>query len=154
MFKNYFTLFEIEPVFDINFGDIEKKYIELIKIDINERQSKNMKNINKAYHTLKSPLKRAEYLLYILGIEIQKDCSNFEVEVLDESIKIREFLLECDDLQFASRMINGKIENCINNLIDAFGAKNFSKAVMQVVRLRYLYKSLEEIKKNATNTDF
>lgn len=45
MSSNYFALFEIKPAFNINSNELEKKYIELSKTDINERQSKNMRNI-------------------------------------------------------------------------------------------------------------
>ncbi|NSM56794.1 molecular chaperone Hsc20 [Wolbachia endosymbiont of Atemnus politus] len=152
MSSNYFALFEIEPAFNINFDELEKKYIELSKTDISEGQSKNMANINKAYQILKSPLKRAEHLLDHFGVEIQNDHLNSEV--LNESMEIREYLLDCDDLQFASRMIDEKIKGCTKNLINAFAAKNFGEANTQVLRLKYLYKSLEEMKKNAANSNF
>ncbi|MGL9732739.1 MAG: iron-sulfur cluster co-chaperone HscB C-terminal domain-containing protein [Wolbachia sp.] len=152
MSNNYFTLFEIEPVFNISFDELEKKYIELSKTDINERESKNMKNINKAYQVLKSPLKRAEHLLDLFGMKSQKN--NLNSEILNESMEIREYLLDCNDLQFASRMIDEKIKNCTKNLINAFATKNFDEATTQVLRLKYLYKSFEEMKKNAANTNF
>ncbi|MDR3131780.1 MAG: molecular chaperone Hsc20 [Rickettsiales bacterium] len=152
MSSNYFTLFEIEPAFNISFDELEKKYIELSRADINERQSKNMENINKAYQVLKSPLKRAEHLLDLFGVKSQKDHLNSEI--LNESMEIREYLLDCDDLQFASRMIDEKIKGCTKNLINAFAAKNFGEAAIQVLRLKYLYKSFEEMKKNAANTNF
>ncbi|MFP3036366.1 MAG: iron-sulfur cluster co-chaperone HscB C-terminal domain-containing protein [Wolbachia sp.] len=152
MSSNYFTLFEIEPAFNISFDELEKKYIELSRADINERESKNMENINKAYQVLKSPLKRAEHLLNLFGVKSQKDHLNSEI--LNESMEIREYLLDCDDLQFVSRMINKKIKGCTKNLINAFATKNFDEAAMQVLRLKYLYKSFEEMKKNAANTNF
>lgn len=152
MSSSYFTLFEIEPTFNISFDELEKKYIELSRTDINEGQSKNMENINKAYQMLKSPLKRAEYLLDFFDIKSQKDHLNSEI--LSESMEIREYLLDCDDLQFASRMIDEKIKGCIKNLINAFATKNFDGAATQVLRLKYLYKSFEEVKKNATNSNF
>ncbi len=150
MFRNHFSLLEIEPVFNINFDELEKKYIELSKTDINKGKSKNMKSINKAYQVLKSPLKRAEHLLDLFGVKIQENHTNSEI--LNESIEIREYLLDCDNLQFASKIIDEKIKNCTKNLIDAFAVKNFDEAVMQVLRLKYLYKSFEEVKKNASNS--
>ncbi|BFD48076.1 MULTISPECIES: iron-sulfur cluster co-chaperone HscB C-terminal domain-containing protein [unclassified Wolbachia] len=150
MSSNYFTLFEIEPAFNISFDELEKKYIELSRTDINERQSQNMENINRAYQILKSPLKRAEHLLNLFGVA--KDHPNSEI--LNESIEIREYLLDCDDLQFASRMIDEKIKDCVKNLINTFAVKNFDGAATQVLRLKYLYKSFEEVKKNATNSNF
>ncbi|QOD38877.1 iron-sulfur cluster co-chaperone HscB C-terminal domain-containing protein [Candidatus Wolbachia massiliensis] len=152
MSRNYFVLFEIEPAFNISFDELEKKYIELSKTDIDERQSQNMENINKAYQVLKSPLKRAEHLLDLFGVETQND--HLDPEVLNESMEIREYLLDCDDLQFASRMIDEKIKGCIKNLINAFAAKNFDEVATQILRLKYLYKSFEEVKKNAANSNF
>ncbi|QKX02680.1 molecular chaperone Hsc20 [Wolbachia endosymbiont of Litomosoides sigmodontis] len=151
MSSNYFALFKIEPTFNINSNELERKYIELSKIDINERQSKNMKNINKAYQILKSPLKRAEHLLNLFGVRSQKDQHDFEI--LNESMKIRECLLNCNNLKFASGIIDKKIKGCIENLTNNFAAKNFDEAAMQVLRLKYLYKSFEEVK-NATNSNF
>ncbi|QKX02643.1 iron-sulfur cluster co-chaperone HscB C-terminal domain-containing protein [Wolbachia endosymbiont of Dirofilaria (Dirofilaria) immitis] len=152
MFSNHFLLFEIEPAFNINFDELEKKYIKLIKADINEGESKNMKSINKAYQVLKSPLKRAEHLLDLLSMKSQKNYTNSEI--LNESIEIREYLLDCNDLQFANKMIDEKIKDCTKKLINAFAAKNFDEAMMQVSRLKYLYKSFEEVKKSATNPSF
>ncbi|WP_341822196.1 MULTISPECIES: iron-sulfur cluster co-chaperone HscB C-terminal domain-containing protein [unclassified Wolbachia] len=150
MSSNYFALFEIEPAFNISFDELEKKYIELSRTDINERQSQNMENINRAYQVLKSPLERAEHLLNLFGVA--KDHPNSEI--LNESMEIREYLLDCDDLQFASRMIDEKIKDCVKNLINTFAVKNFDGAATQVLRLKYLYKSFEEVKKNATNSNF
>ncbi|MDX5495800.1 MAG: molecular chaperone Hsc20 [Wolbachia endosymbiont of Nomada marshamella] len=152
MSSSYFTLFEIEPTFNISFDELEKKYIELSRTDINEGQSKNIININKAYQVLKSPLKRAEHLLNLFGMKSQKDHLNSEI--LNESMEIREYLLDCDDLQFASRMVDEKIKDCVKNLINTFAVKNFDGAATQVLRLKYLYKSFEEVKKNATNSNF
>ncbi|MFP3016538.1 MAG: iron-sulfur cluster co-chaperone HscB C-terminal domain-containing protein [Wolbachia sp.] len=152
MSSSYFTLFEIEPTFNISFDELEKKYIELSRTDINEGQSKNIININKAYQVLKSPLKRAEHLLNLFGMKSPKDHLNSEI--LNESMEIREYLLDCDDLQFASRMVDEKIKDCVKNLINTFAVKNFDGAATQVLRLKYLYKSFEEVKKNATNSNF
>ncbi|KDB19899.1 iron-sulfur cluster co-chaperone HscB C-terminal domain-containing protein [Wolbachia endosymbiont of Glossina morsitans morsitans] len=151
MSSNYFTLFEIELAFNISFDELEKKYIELSRTYINERQSQNMENINRAYQILKSPLKRAEHLLNLFGVAKGNHPNS---EILNESIEIREYLLDCDDLQFASRMIDEKIKDCVKNLINTFAVKNFDGAATQVLRLKYLYKSFEEVKKNATNSNF
>lgn len=152
MSSSYFALFKIEPTFNISFDELEKKYIELSRTDINEEQSKNIININKAYQVLKSPLKRAEHLLDFFDVKSQKDHLNSKI--LSESMEIREYLLDCDDLHFASRMIDEKIKDCVKNLINAFAVKNLDGAATQVLRLKYLYKSFEEVKKNATNSNF
>ena len=93
MSSNHFTLFGIEPAFNISFDELEKKYIELSKTDINERESKNMENINKAYQVLKSPLKRAEHLLDLFDVKSKKE--HLDPEILNESMEIREYFLDC-----------------------------------------------------------
>ncbi|UIP93063.1 molecular chaperone Hsc20 [Wolbachia endosymbiont of Anopheles demeilloni] len=152
MSSNHFTLFGIELAFNISFDELEKKYIELSKTDINEKESKNMENINKAYQVLKSPLKRAEHLLDLFDVQSKKE--HLDPEILNESMEIREYFLDCDDLQFASRMIDEKVKDCTKNLINAFATKNFDEAATQVFRLRYLYKSFEEMKENAASSNF
>jgi molecular chaperone HscB len=153
MSSNYFALFEIEPTFDINFDALEKKYIELSREfhpDVNEGKFESMVNINKAYEVLKSPLKRAEHLLDLFGIKSPKS----NAEILNESMETREYLVNCDNSLSANRMIDEKIKDCMKNLTNAFATKDLSDASMQVLRLKYLYKSLEEVKKNATNSNF
>ncbi|WFW29633.1 MAG: molecular chaperone Hsc20 [Wolbachia endosymbiont of Menacanthus eurysternus] len=150
--SNYFALFGIEPIFDISLDELEKRYIDLSKIDINEKQSQNMRNINKAYQVLKSPLRRAEHLLDLFHIKNdyknQQNNDKFLIEIGGEYLSLHE------NLQFASKIINKKIEFCVKNLINAFAIKNFNEAIIQVSRLRYLYKLFEEIKKNVTNSNF
>ncbi|QKX01534.1 molecular chaperone Hsc20 [Wolbachia endosymbiont of Cruorifilaria tuberocauda] len=152
MFSNYFTTLKIDQAFNINFDELEKKYIELSRVDINERESKNMKNINKAYQVLKSPLKRAEHLLYLFGIKSQENYTS--PEILNESMEIREYLLDCNDLQLVSSMIDERIKDCTKNLTNAFAAKNFAEAATQVLRLKYLHKSLEKVKESEINSNF
>lgn len=154
MSSNYFALFDILPTFNINFDELERKYIELSKEfhpDVNKGKFEDIANINKAYEVLKSPLKRAEYLLDFFDVENKEDYLNSEI--LNESMEIREYLLDCDDLQFANRMIDEKIKDSIKNISNAFTKKKIGEAAAQVMRLKYLYKSSEEIKKNATDSN-
>lgn len=155
MSSDYFALFEVKPTFNINFDELEQKYIELSKKfhpDVNKGEFEDIANINKAYEVLKSPLKRAEYLLNFFNVENKEDY--LDSEILNESMEIREYLLDCDDLQFANRIIDEKIKDSIKNISNAFTKKNFGEAAAQVMRLKYLYKSSEEIKKNATDSNF
>lgn len=155
MYNNYFAIFGIEPNFNIDLDKLEKNYIDLSRIlhpDINLEQCKDIVAVNKAYAILKSPVKRAEHVLDLANITNRENYLN--TEVLNESMEIREYLLSCDDLEFAGKMINAKIKDCIKSLTNAFTRKNFNDATMQVFRLKYLYKSLEEVKKNAANSNF
>ncbi len=88
--------------------------------------------------------KNAEHLLNLFSVRSQEDQLNFKIYIY-----IREYLLDCNNLQYASDMIDEKIKECIENPTNNFTVKNFDEVAIRVLRLKYLYKSFEEIK-NAT----
>ncbi|WP_315940523.1 iron-sulfur cluster co-chaperone HscB C-terminal domain-containing protein, partial [Wolbachia pipientis] len=63
-----------------------------------------------------------------------------------ESMEIREYLLNCDDFQSVTKLVNNKINDCMKSLSNAFSSRNLNNAATQVIRLKYLYKTSEEIK--------
>lgn len=150
--SDYFALFNIQPKFDIDLGLLEKKYIELSKIfhpDNHtlgcEKSIESTININKAYQILKSPLKRAEYLLSLLNAT--KNC-NVDPEILEESMQIRESIFSGNDKQILTKTIESKIKECIGNLKNSFANKDLHEVAKQLHRLKYLNKSYEEVKWN------
>jgi molecular chaperone HscB len=152
MHNNYFALFEIEPSFHINLNELERRYINLSKKfhpDVNDGKIYRIVDINKAYKTLLSPLTRAEYLLDLFNVE-----AHIDLEVLHESMEIREYLLDCGDFQDIAKIVDQKINNCMQNLETAFATSNLNDAAVQVIRLKYLYKSSDEIKKNVSDPSF
>ncbi len=152
MHNNYFALFEIEPSFHIDLNELERKYIDLSRKfhpDLNNGKIYRIVDINKAYKILQFPLTRAEYLLGLFNIKV-----NVDLDVLHESMEIREYILDCGDFQSATKMVNQKISDCMQNLETAFATSNLNYAAIQVVRLKYLYKSSDEIKKNVSDPSF
>lgn len=152
--SDYFTLFNIQPKFDIDLDLLEKKYIRLSKAfhpdncTLDHEKSVAVKdtiNINKAYQILKSPLKRAEYLLSLLNAA--KNCK-VDPEILEESMQIRESIFSGDDKQILTKTIEDKIKECIRNLKNSFANNDFGNAAGQLHRLKYLNKSYEEVKWN------
>lgn len=149
---NHFSILGFQPRFNIDLNVLEDKYIELSRTfhpDVNDGKCENIIKINKAYEVLKSPLKRAEHLLDLSEVRI----NTTNLKVLNESIEIRESLLDCNDMDDAIKMVDEKIKNCIKSLVYAFNEKNFSDAAEEVLRLKYLYKAFEEVKKNAANSN-
>ncbi|XGA09052.1 MAG: Fe-S protein assembly co-chaperone HscB [Wolbachia endosymbiont of Xenopsylla cheopis] len=147
--SDYFTLFNIQPKFDIDLDLLEKKYIELNKTfhpdncTLDHEKSiavKDTININKAYQILKSPLKRAEYLLSLLNAA--KNCK-VDPEILEESMQIRESIFIGDDKQVLTKTIEDKMKECIRNLKNSFANNDLNKAAGQLHRLKYLNKSYE-----------
>lgn len=152
--SNYFTLFNIQPKFDIDLDLLEKRYIELSKTlhpdsytSGREKSTavENTININKAYQILKSPLRRAEHLLSLLNTE--KNC-NVDPKILEESMQIRESIFSGANKQALTEIIEDKIKECIGNLKNSFASNNLSEAVGELHRLKYLNKSHEEVKWN------
>ncbi|MBV0899555.1 MAG: Fe-S protein assembly co-chaperone HscB [Wolbachia endosymbiont of Fragariocoptes setiger] len=149
---NYFSTLGLQPIYNVDLNVLEDKYIELSRKfhpDVNDGKCENIIKINKAYEILKSPLKRAEHLLDLSEVRINTTNS----KVLNESIEVRESLLDCNDMDYAIKMVDEKIKSCIKNLIYAFNEKNFSYAAEEVLRLKYLYKAFEEVRKNAANSN-
>ncbi len=152
--SDHFTLFNIQPKFDIDLSLLEKKYIELSKTfhpdncTLNDEKplavTKTI-NVNKAYEILKSPLKRAEYLLHLFSAE---NIDNHSSEILEESMQIREAIFDGIDRKTLIQTISNKIKDCIENLKNAFADKDLNKAMIQSSRLKYLNKSYEEVKWN------
>ena len=78
--SQYFTLFQLEPAFDIDAESLEQTYRTLAArfhpdkfasaSAFEQKQAVMMSStINDAYRTLKNPIDRAAYLLKTLGID-------------------------------------------------------------------------------------
>lgn len=113
---NYFQLFDIKTSFDVDLGQLSQTYQNLQKAVHPDRfaQSSSQEQllavqksaeINDAYQTLKQPLKRAEYLLTIRGVELPNEQHTFgDTSFLMRQMELREMLAEIkfsDDVEFA-----------------------------------------------------
>ncbi len=119
-----------------------------------DNESEKVIRIKCAEEKYLTPIEISAEILKALCERVKSQKDHLNSEILNESMEIREYLLDCDDLQFAGRMIDEKVKDCTKSLINAFATKNFDEATTQVLRLKYLYKSFEEVKKNATNSNF
>lgn len=104
--QNYFEIFELPLLFDIDLPKLEAQYRELQRAlhpdrfanasDQERRLSvQSTAHLNEAYQTLKSAPLRARYLLQLKGIvfDDEKDTS-FEPAFLMEQMELREALAE------------------------------------------------------------
>ena len=102
--QNYFELFSLEALFDIDTNALEKEYqIQISNYHPDKFATKTEKEktqalqntslINSAFETLKSPLLRATYLLELNGINAfdEKD-TQMNMEFLMSQIELREHL--------------------------------------------------------------
>lgn len=138
----YFALQrKLHPDMFVKKSDKEKKFSMQQTMDINA-----------AYETLKSPLKRAEYILSLEGIIVNQDNGTSvkpSQELLMKSLEAREELAHIDSVddirKLAIKTADERIA-CIDEIKQQLAGSEFDKAAQNTIKLRYLEKMIEEIK--------
>ena len=128
--QTHFELFELPVSFDLNLQDLSQRYRELQRVvhpdkfvnasDYERRLSvENAALINDAYQILKSPQRRARYMLELQSVlfDDEKDTA-LDPEFLMEQIELREALGELNQNNDPMVSLN-KIMLDINGRIDA-----------------------------------
>lgn len=106
-------------------------------------------DLNDAYQTLKSPLKRAQHLLKLSGIEVLVDGKGVKPAptLLMQVLEQREALDEAEDetvLKTIDQTAKQQREVCITRLNELFAAKKLDEAAQETLKLGYLEKLLDE----------
>ena len=159
--ENYFELFSLDVGFDIDLNALNSSYKQqvakfhpdkFVTKSVSEQSNalQNTSLINDALDTLKSPLKRATYLLELQGINAfdEKDTS-MDAAFLMSQIKLREKLelieSERDELGLDSFIgnIDSKINENVEQLERLFikddfdGIKNLVRELKFYIQLNY-----------------
>ena len=162
--KNYFQLFNVSESCELDLDFLSGKYREL-QSEVHpdrfanaDEQAKllavqNSSYLNEAYDTLKSPLKRAGYLLTLHQQDIEHvNQSDLSMDLLLEQIQLRETLGELPedesalaDLASLKKQVEAKIEVCHQGFADNIERSNYHGAKMIYHELQFLYKLLVEI---------
>lgn len=105
--------------------------------------------LNEAYDQLKSPLRRAVYLLGLLDPAYRRDESETEKdpELLMDALERREALEDAADvLRVDSLLATARrdIEDCERRLADAFAHMRLGEADRETARFKYLSKFVED----------
>lgn len=113
---NYFQLFGIEISFDVDLNQLSQTYQTLQKAVHPDRFAhassqdqllavQKSAEINDAYQTLKSPLKCAEYILILRGVDMPNEQHSFSDNAfLMQQMELREMLADvrfADDIDLA-----------------------------------------------------
>lgn len=151
---NDFALLGIEPAFAIDSAQLEKAYFtkqrqfhpdRFVAKPAEERNAalQASMDINKAYDTLKNPLKRAQYLLALQGITVgtEKDSVKPSQMLLVEIMELRETVEEGGALD-----LNEMVAASENHIAEHFIAKRFDEMAQEVLRLGYLIKIKQDMK--------
>ncbi|WP_107859144.1 Fe-S protein assembly co-chaperone HscB [Neisseria cinerea] len=161
--SQYFTLFQLEPAFDIDAENLEQTYRALAArfhpdkfasaSAFEQKQAVMMSStINDAYRTLKNPIDRAAYLLKTLGIDADApEHTSFAPDFLMQQMEWRETLMEAraeSDLKTLENLndeIRIEQEKLFCDLKQSFARQDYDTAAQQVRQGRFLDKLCNEI---------
>ena len=161
--SQYFTLFQLEPAFDIDAENLEQTYRALAArfhpdkfasaSAFEQKQAVMMSStINDAYRTLRNPIDRAAYLLKTLGIDADApEHTSFAPDFLMQQMEWRETLMEArteSDLKTLENLndeIRAEQEKLFCDLKQSFARQDYNTAAQQVRQGRFLDKLRNEI---------
>lgn len=161
--SQYFTLFQIEPQFDIDTDSLEQNYRTLAArfhpdrfasaSAFEQKQAVMMSStVNEAYRTLKNPTDRAAYLLRQQGIDADApEHTSFAPEFLMQQMEWRETLAEARGgqdqtaLTALDKEISGAQQELWQDLREAFRRQQYEDAAQLVRQGRFLDKLKKEI---------
>jgi len=161
--KNYFEIFSLQENFDLDLDKLTTEYKNLQAQshpdkysdagDAIRLQALQLSSIiNDAFDTLKSPLKRAAYLLMLNGIDPEENNQNHLSEaLLLQQIDWRDQLDQAADEENLNMIERLKQEageekkSCINEFYNCANAYNFMDAKPIYNKLQFIEKMLSEI---------
>ncbi|MFC2564800.1 MAG: Fe-S protein assembly co-chaperone HscB [Neisseria sp.] len=161
--SQYFTLFQLEPQFDIDTDSLEQNYRTLAArfhpdrfasaSAFEQKQAVMMSStVNEAYRTLKNPTDRAAYLLRQQGIDADApEHTSFAPEFLMQQMEWRETLAEARGgqdqtaLPALNKEISGAQQELWQDLREAFRRQQYEDAAQLVRQGRFLDKLKKEI---------
>ena len=157
---DHFASLGVPAAFDIAVPALERRYFELqrrIHPDRfaarlpNEREysQQHAANLNDALQTLKSPVRRAEYLLALKGRPMRGSGQETvdDEEILVHAMEMREALAEAATPAAADAVVadaRGQAERVTKELVTAFAANDLAGAARLTLRLKYLDKFVED----------
>lgn len=161
--QNYFEIFGLPVSFQVDLPHLAEQYRELQKT-IHPDKFANASDrdrrlavqqaalINEAFHTLKSPLKRARYLLQLKGIVFDDQHeTSFEPEFLMEQMELREILSGIRQKEDAlgslanfMQDIDDKIQAMHKQLALFIQQDDLDHAKSQIHKLQFLEKLMNE----------
>ncbi|WP_158972885.1 co-chaperone HscB [Paraglaciecola sp. L3A3] len=171
---NYFELFNLPASFDVDLAAVSQTYQTLQRLthpdkfaggSSQEKLLAVQKNaqVNDAYTMLKSPLRRAEYLLELRGIDLQHEQQTIkDTQFLMQQMEWREELAEIeqqseplDALESLDGAISQEISGELAQLKSYLQQEANQQAAELIRKLKFLYKMRTEIElKEEALSDF
>ncbi|MDF0534245.1 co-chaperone HscB [Shewanella sp. A32] len=164
---NYFELFEIPQNFDVDVAELAERYRELQKAvhpdkfaNASEQQKllaiSKTAQVNDAFQTLKDPIRRAEHMLSLRGIDINNESTTMkDTGFLMQQMEWREALEDlrgCDDIETGIAELEGDFsqyrKQLLENLRKQLADDQASAAIVaadQVRKLKFMAKLQDEL---------
>ena len=164
----HFALFELQPSFNLDLDQLAVRYRELARgvhpdrfADASEREQRlaleQSASLNEAYQTLKSPAKRARYLLALKGGELPLEVTVHDPEFLMQQMQWREELEDLHDsadmagiaafkrrLKVAQEQLNDSFAACWDDAAQREQAERLMRRMQFLDELTYEVRQLEE----------
>ncbi|MCD8475998.1 MAG: co-chaperone HscB [Shewanella fodinae] len=164
---NYFELFEIPQRFDVDIAELANRYRELQKTvhpdkfaNAGEQQKllaiSKTAQVNDGYQTLKDPIRRAEHMLLLRGVDIDNESTTMkDSSFLMQQLEWREALAELrdsDDIDADIAALEAEftqyrqqlLDNLSKQLVDT-QASSAMLAADQVRKLKFMAKLQDEL---------
>ena len=164
---NYFELFEIPQRFDVDIAELSNRYRELQKAvhpdkfaNAGEQQKllaiSKTAQVNDAYQTLKDPIRRAEHMLLLRGVDIDNESTTMKDSgFLMQQLEWREALAELrdsDDIDADIAALEAEFtqyrQQLLDNLSKQLADTQASSAMLaadQVRKLKFMAKLQDEL---------
>jgi len=158
----HFVRLGVEQSFDVDVAGLGRLYFDLQRQLHPDRfatkapkeralSQQQATALNDAYETLKDPLKRADYLVHILGVNVLPEGCNLvrDQSILIEAMEMREKLAMADTmdaLNAIQRETKAEIDDVLTGLSLAFRGDDIEGACQLTTRLKYLDKMMGEVR--------
>ncbi|MEZ8141649.1 co-chaperone HscB [Enterovibrio norvegicus FF-33] len=163
---NHFELFGLSSEFELDGSSLSSQYRELQRrfhpdkfatASAQERLLAVQKaaQINDAYQTLRDPVRRAEYLLSLNGLELRDEQQTMQdPEFLMQQMELREELEEIADsdepdvlLFDFEKQVSTLHQALLSELIEQLNTQHWPDAAVTVRKLKFLVKLKQEIER-------
>ncbi|MCH1919790.1 co-chaperone HscB [Shewanella sp. A3A] len=163
---NYFELFDLPATFDVDVADLSTRYRELQKATHPDRfanaseQQKMLAvsrtaQINDGFQTLKEPIRRAEHLLELKGVDIKNETQTVkDTSFLMQQMEWREALEDishsrdadaADELEQTFKQYRAAITEQLQHLLASDDASVIQNAADHVRKLKFMAKLQDEL---------
>jgi molecular chaperone HscB len=163
--ETHFDVLGVAQTFALDARDLEVRYKTLSRQLHPDRFAtapqparmlslKRATDLNQAYRTLRDPVKRAEYLLSLSGVDVGREDGKgpkVDPEFLVEILELREGLAEAKAAADSARMsamtteVQARVDAAMVDIAAGFAVGELDRVTQAVVALRYYRRFLDEV---------